>query len=202
MLVGLDCETTGSIASRHSLVQIGIYLPDGQQFFAQVGWDAFEADPESLEVIRMSEDDIRRGPAASDVERDLLAWCEGHGIGDKALVPVGWGVSTFDLPFVTKTFPEFRKRYLSHRTVELNALCYALAGVKTYNDELRDFDFWKRTAKWAAEFEATASMRITPDWHNAGYDAVTSLLAFEWLRKIMGHPAPSSAKFVLPHNGP
>lgn len=202
MLVGLDCETTGSIQSRHSLVQIGICLPSGEQFFSHVGWDVFEADPESLQVIRMSEDEIRRGPVALDVERDLIAWCESRGIGEKSLIPVGWGVSTFDLPFVAKTFPDFKKRYFSHRTVELNAICYALADVKCYHDELQDFDFWKRCAKKAAEFEANAAMKIVPDWHNAGYDAVTSLLAFEWLRKIVGHPSPSSTKFIPPHDTP
>jgi len=78
----------------------------------------------------------------------------------------------------------------------LNAICYALADVKSYHDELKDFDFWKRTAKHAAEIEAAVGMSMPPDWHNAGYDAVTSLLAWNWLHKIVGHPAPSSTRFT------
>lgn len=197
MLVGLDCETSGSFVSQHSLVQIGIFLPGGARFFSYVGWEDFEADPESLEVIGMTECEIRNAPRAEQVERELIAWCESQAVGHRELVAVGWGVSTFDLPFVAKTFPAFKKQYMSHRTAELNAICYALADVKTYHDELRDFEFWKRSAKKAAEFQAAAAMGIEASWHNAGYDAVTALLAFEWLRQIAGHPAPASSKMAI-----
>jgi DNA polymerase III epsilon subunit-like protein len=202
MLIGLDCETTGPIPGRHNLVQIGLCLPSEERFFSPVGWRTFEAEPEALQIIRMSEDDIRQAPFAPYAERDLIVWCAARGVSENSLVPVGWDVSGFDLPFVRLTFPDFSKRFLSQQAVELNTVCHALAGVKRYHDAPRDFDFWKRAAKRAAEFDALARLGIAAAWHHAAYDALTSLLAFEWLRKVIDHPAPASTRFKAANDSP
>jgi hypothetical protein len=136
--------------------------------------------------------EIKKGPPVEEVDRNLISWLEDRGIGQHQLRGGGWGVTMFDLPFVIPALPGFTK-FLSHHTVELNAVCYSLGNVKTYLGEVTETARWKRMAKYCAEVHLAIEGR-RPDWHDAGYDALASLLSWQWLRAVIADPDPGSGQ--------
>ena len=194
IFAGLDCETTGSRLNEHELIQIGIYLDGERLFTARVGWPSFQYDSDALQAIGVDPCEIPQWPQASVVDAEIISWLAGLGIDEGSVVPVGWGVSGFDVPFVERSLPLFSERYLTHRSVELNAICYTLGSAKTYMDQPRSFDEWKTMAKKVSEFHVHLAYDRTPQWHDAGYDALTSLLAWHWLRGIVRDPWPATCR--------
>jgi hypothetical protein len=191
--VGLDCETSGPDVDTHRMIQIGVCISGDQLFSARIGWQDARYDLDSLCAIGIAPSELHIGEPAATVDQALCAWLEQFGIAAKSLVSVGWGVSWFDLPFVTRTLPTFAGTFLCHRSVELNALCYTLDGSKTYNDQHRSFEEWRTMAKRVAEYHALAAYGRAAQWHDAGYDALTSWLSWRWLRQIIADPFPASS---------
>ena len=182
--IGLDGEMSGTALTTHRLIEIGVAPPTGDVFDSMIGWPTGCAyEPEALRVIGRDASGLRLGPVAAEVDAQLVNWARAQGYVTGSMVPVGWGVSTFDLPFVVQTLPRFAE-FLSHHTVELNALCYAAAGTGTADavdvSSGGAFNRWRRAAKSAAE-AALAEAGHPPGWHRAGYDARASLEAWRWL---------------------
>jgi hypothetical protein len=197
--LGLDGEmTSGDLAAGGRLIQIGLAVGEGgdERVTELIGWDRgdFHADPVAMEVHGIPEATILAAPRADEVDERLFAWCLAHGgsTEKRVLVPVGWNVGAFDLPFVRHTLPR-TFRLLSRRTVDLNAVCFTLGGATTVEGSRPKWTGWKRMAKRAAE-ERLAALGIEPAWHDAGYDALASLAAFRWMRErisSLGPPPPS-----------
>jgi len=188
---GLDGEMTGSDVARHQLIQIGVALSEEDVFAARIGWPDFEYDPEALAAIGIAREDVPIGPDAGEVDRRLVAWLRSRGVEAGTLVPVGWAVSDFDLPFVRKTLPGF-SAMLHHHSVELNAVVYSLAAAKPYLGERPPFATWKRMARRIPELRVLSLRGTPPKAHDAGEDALTSLMSWIWLRQIIADPSPGA----------
>ena len=93
----------------------------------------------------------------------------------KRFIALGWNVGSFDLPFIHRDLPQLGQ-YMHYRTIDLNAVCFAAAEVTGDS-----YEYVKEEAKEyaAGNFQSDAT------WHDAGYDAATSLLSYEYLIEKM-----------------
>ena len=82
------------------------------------------------------------------------------------------------MPFVQKLLPHTFSLF-SRRTVDLNALCFALDG-KVDNGMPVKVDTWKKRAKLYAIEKIGYENQ-----HDAGWDAMMHLYSFEYLRNVM-----------------
>jgi hypothetical protein len=186
---GLDGEMTGPRVSRHRLFEIAIALENGAVFSSRIGWADFEFDPEALQAVGVTADSIREGPPAAEVDGAAAEWLRGQGVEHHSLVAVGWGVTTFDMPFVAVTLPGVM-RFLHHHTIELNALCYTLGDNKPYMGERPAAATWKSMARAAAEVTLELGLGLPPEWHSAEYDARAALASWQWIRAVIADPLP------------
>lgn len=205
--IGLDGEMTGSeIADGHRLIQIGVAtavdvgpfdVSDGpgcqvDVFTADIGQPTAPIDPRASEVHGFSDQRIRNGPPADEVDGRLRIWLEQRGgrVKGRRLAPVGFNVARFDMPFVEQALPQ-TNAVLSRRTIDLNASLYTLQSLVELGGGHPTRSGLKRMAKrWAAE-ELTRQGHQEA-WHDAGYDAAAALLAFRWLRASIVGTAPIS----------
>lgn len=174
--VGLDGEMTNSSIELGELCQIGIATTDGDVFCSDIRCTLEGADPEAMAVHAIDPCWLQEAaPRLPRVDSDAAYFLQQMlGRANKA-VPVGWGVSYFDMPWVRKYLPRTAE-YLSRRSVELGSVCYSIAA--TFG---KSPDTLKRRAKRWAKERATDPHT----WHNAGFDAQCSLLAWEYLMKVM-----------------
>lgn len=176
---------SGSDPTVHRLLQIGVAVRPERSIALRIGWPAGCAYEEAaLRAIGWPVTELARGESAAEVDRRLLAWAGAEGLGEHSVIAVGWGVSTFDLPFINDCLPGFSE-LLHHHCVELNAVCYALADVIVVAARQLSFDQLRQAAKAAAQRRLSQS-GIAPHWHDAGYDAQAALAAWEWLRDQLG----------------
>jgi hypothetical protein len=100
IFAGLDGEMTGTDPQRHSLIQIGLALSEKEVFSSRIGWVDFEYEPEALEAIKIHPSDICDEPLINMVDAALVKWIRDRDIQKGTVVPIGWGVSNFDRPFI------------------------------------------------------------------------------------------------------
>lgn len=184
---GLDGEMTSSeISEGGALIQIGLSLAPDTTFTATIGHrpGSYTADPKAMAVHGITEAAIAAAPSAAVVDAQARRWLLAHGASTakKLVIPVGFNVGAFDMPFVKATLPG-TYRLLSRRTVDLNAVCFAMDGMP-YEGSTPRWTGWKRLAKRAAA-QTLADVGVDAAWHDAGYDAAAALVAFEWLKRII-----------------
>jgi len=93
-------------------------------------------------------------------------------------IPVGFNVGSFDMPFVKDSLPKSFSLF-SRRTVDLNAICFALDH-KEHNGMPVKAETWKKMAK------AYAIQKIgMENQHDAGWDSLMHIYCFEYLRGII-----------------
>ena len=185
--IGIDGEMTGggargeenSAPRQFQLIQVGAALGETalQIFSSDIGYERWNEDPKAMSVNGISAERIKLAPAPAVVDDALCIWLDAVGTQDDTLVPVGWGVSGFDMPFVREYLPKFARR-LSRRSVDLNAIVFLLGG--SGNQATR----WKAKSKEYAEQEML-KRGYRPNWHDAGYDAAAALLAFEYFQRLV-----------------
>jgi hypothetical protein len=184
--IGLDGEMTGSgsrergvVASKkYQLIQIGLAAnPNNiQTFCSDIGYREWNSQPEAMEVNKFTPERILAGPAPDYVDSEACRWLDKQvGKGRRDLHAVGWNVGGFDMPFVAEYLPKLFDRF-SYRCVDLNSIVFAMS------DDENDYKRIKGKVKSGAEV-LLKKRGIQSDWHNAGYDAVNALLAFELLRE-------------------
>jgi hypothetical protein len=185
LLVGVDGEMSGTDPAVHRLLQIGVAVRPEQSIALRIGWpEGCAYEEAALRAIGWPVTELARGESAAKVDRHLLAWADAEGLGEHSVIAVGWGVSTFDLPFITGSLPGF-SGLLHHHCIELNAVCYALADMVVVAARRLSFEELRKAAKAAAQQRLSRS-GIAPHWHDAGYDAQAALAAWEWLRDQLG----------------
>lgn len=187
MFLGLDFETSGTDHDRSAPIQLGIANDTGAVFNMLIGgwdWDdpqlvRYESrawSEEAFGVHGITKDRLASAPGPEVVDALAFEWLNKNVPRHPAgRIPVGWNVSGFDVPFLRQHFPQ-TARAMSYRSVDLNAITFFLAscGIGKYQDI-------KGTVK------ATAALRIATEhggeekWHDAGYDALASLYAYQAL---------------------
>jgi len=208
-IIGLDLEMTGTDWTENKIIQVGLCLDprdDAENFVSDVGWkkDEYLYNPKSLEVIKWEHERIWAGPPADEVEDALIEWCEAHGITKQGLIPVGYGVKAFDMPFIGNTWPRFSEYFIrpnninslyynfTFRCCDLTDVTYGMIGAVPSNKDKKKygFDGWKRAGKKYGEAELSM-IGIEPNWHDAGYDARQAMMALEYFNKERGHESVS-----------
>jgi len=187
--VALDGEMTGSHGplafKRYQLCQIGLaFLDDMGEvnwLLSTIGYDHVEQEPEAMAVHGITEAQIKAAARAPEVDQLLVKWLDEHGI--QTIIPVGWNVGQFDMPFVREYLPNFARR-VRMRSVDLNGVAFTLSeliGVSVNSV--------KAAAKRHAEQKIQRyTSLITPEqWkaHNAGFDAMVALYSWEYFKKIL-----------------
>lgn len=181
--IGLDGEMTSSeLADNGALIQLGLStLVDGEMLSICVNINPYfddrkvEWSDQAAAVHKIPIEIVKSFEPPQYADLMLADWLQGIGAKTNKrnnTVPVGFNVGAFDMPFVKNLLPQ-TYQYLSRRTVDLNALCFALAG--EFN-----FDTWKTRAK-----EYATEKIGYENQHDAGWDATMHLYAFEYLRKAI-----------------
>ena len=184
---GVDCETSAlNIEEGAGLIQIGIAargvvnVEDTMFTGSYVNPGDMHWDEESAAVHLINRETVTESPEPADVDEQMKRWLIDAGAHESARgqnVPVGWNVSGFDMPFIKRYLPNTYWMF-SRRTVDLNALCFALDGKFEKN-----WEQWKESAKDYAANAFIVNDEFRP--HDARWDAVTSLYAFEYLRNAV-----------------
>lgn len=174
--IGLDGEMTGTDINIHELCQIGAASTDGDVFCMDLRCRLDFVNQESMEVHGIDPGWLKEGaPHPKVVDEKLAFWVSQQLSGQQKAIPVGWGVSYFDMPWIRKYLPR-SSEYLSRRSVELGAVCYSIGSTFGMSP-----DTLKRKSKRYAE-ERNTDKHV---WHNAGYDSLAALLSWEYLMKVM-----------------
>ena len=193
MFIGLDFETSGSDSTRHAPIQVGLAIPGEDVFVRDIGgWNwhngpwtddlpagyLVEWSEEAFDVHRIPKDRLRSAPSVGMVDVWTAEWVNRHA-GD---VPrpwrniVGWNVAGFDLAFLRRWMPETLGS-LSYRTVDLNAVLFAIVG----EDRDAYYEVKKAAKDYAADRIAETDEFDGDQWHDAGYDAVAALHSLDFL---------------------
>jgi DNA polymerase III epsilon subunit-like protein len=190
--IGLDVETTGTDPKLHRIIQLGLALPGKDA----IAWDVWQdkatvtrAEPEAMAVNNFTPERIAGGLSAANVDRMAVEYI--GNVEGRIYNAVGWNVASFDLQFIKNEFPELNRR-LHYRTIDLNALVFALSIVTAdpYNSIKR------RAQDYALERLNAAGVVV--QWHDAGYDAVASLFALQYLLSRMSLERVAQASFFTP----
>jgi hypothetical protein len=187
-LIGLDGEMSDSeLADGAVLVQIGVAFDATERFSALLGWPEgsyFKTD-RAMAVHGIDPATIAAADPPPEVDAQLEQWllARGGASDKRALVPVGYNVGAFDLPFVATYLPRTSK-LLSRRVVDLNAFCLAYEGRVPYEGSLPTFSGWKRLAKRYSA-KKLAAVSLEENWHDAGYDAASAILQVEFFASLV-----------------
>lgn len=188
--IGLDGEMTSSELSKGgALIQLGLsaFVSDelkSKSFNINPHWEGDEVlwDEEAAAVHKIPREAVHSFDPPNLVDLELSIWMQevlGAKVGKRRdNVPVGFNVGAFDMPFVQKLLPKTFE-LLSRRTVDLNALCFALDG-SVLNGMPVKFETWKKRSK-----EYAIEKIGYENQHDAGWDAMMHLYAFEYLKEVM-----------------
>lgn len=152
-------------------------------FCADVHWSegSYVWSPQAFEVNRFTHERILNAPyAADEVDDQLAEWLEDLGAEPRQVIPIGWNVGSFDMPFVRRTFPS-AGRFFPHRSLDLNSVCFTMSGLMDTGGTPAEWDGIKRMANRYAE----EMLGGEAEWHDALYDAKASVLAWRYLRNLL-----------------
>ena len=176
------------VGSGDVLVQIGVAFSVTERYCSLIGWPegTYHSTVAGMAAHGIPPSTIAAARPAAVVDAELSAWlvaalaARGMGTDAKRLVPVGFNVGAFDLPFVQAALPR-TYGLLSRRVVDLNAFCLAYGDTgRLLAGTAPKWSGWKRLAQAHAEQQIRAA-GITEPRHDAGYDALEAILALEFL---------------------
>lgn len=195
--VGLDIESSGGPYQKpgekptfqvYQVIQIGLARLKDDSLLGEmpvwmstlIGHDESKLawDPKAAEVHKIPREAIVNAQTKRSVEVDrmLVEWLDNQGIGK--VVPVGFAVQGFDLPFVREYLPEFSKR-VSMRGVDLNAIVFTVSAATGMG-----FEQIKNAAKEYAKRMILQTTSFAEDRsHDAGFDALQALFSFDFFRR-------------------
>jgi hypothetical protein len=181
-LIGLDGEMSDSeLADGAVLIQIGVAFDATERFSALLGWTDRAMAVHGIDPLAIAAADP---PAEVDAQLEQWLLARGADSDKRALVPVGYNVGAFDLPFVA-AYLQRTSQLLSRRVVDLNAFCLAYEGRVPYEGSLPTFSGWKRLAQRYAT-KKLAAVGLEENLHDAGYDAVSAILQVEFFTSLVG----------------
>lgn len=175
VLIGLDGEMTGSGSPEEfQLIQIGVATLSGARWQSDIGHSQYNSSEEAMKVNGFTDERVKAGPPETVVDGWLNQFLAEHKVLEKRGIAVGWNVGSFDMPFVRRYLPQSAKRF-SYRSLDLNSVCFTIGEATG-----RTWQSVKEEAKAAAVktigFEK---------WHDAGYDAMAAIRAWEHLRDMI-----------------
>ena len=191
--IGLDFEASGTNHSRHAPIQIGLATPEGAVYSHLVGgWNwtgeglinanEYDWDERAAEIHNITRLALEFAGSAPMIDTFSAGFIHEHypDVRPAKLHAVGWNVASFDFPFLRKHFP-LTSRAISYRSVDLNAIVFAMTQAKLTdgNGDQWGYQRLKGYAKDRAAHRVWEETGQDQAWHEAGYDALTALYAFE-----------------------
>lgn len=199
MYIAIDFETTSLDYYGLRPIQVGVaHVPFTDHVgFVSMAWDinwepgtyGMEIDPESLKINSFTLDRIFWGEEGyqdhQEVDEELSNTLKRIkqrlqlGNKDEELIPLGWNVGKFDMDIMRRFLPN-SFALVSHRTRELNtavALAAEVCGV--------DYQKLKQDCKDYSEDMTSRHNDITGSWHDAEWDAVASLYAWDFTKSFI-----------------
>lgn len=192
--LAFDLETSGTSHVDSQIIQVGACFGLDDCFetpvkFEQIGFNWSEEAAEVHGVSLAEALDPRDRPTLREADALFYDWLSDHdGVQNKIIVPIGYNVGSFDMPFVVDQLP-LSSELFSRRALDLNALCFALDQQnerrRSGNGKVQRFTWeaWKRAAKKEA-----ISILGTDEAHDALWDAKAAFLAQRWLGEQDGCP--------------
>ena len=183
LFIGLDGEMSSSeLAEGGKLIQIGLSTAEGinRSYTMNPGPCQWSEQAEAVHGLSLELLQSCRSPV--EVDADLYEFLIALGADTKRrgkTIPVGFNVGAFDMPFVKDSLPKSYSLF-SRRTVDLNAICFAL-DYKEENGMPVKAETWKKKAKdYAIEKIGMENQ------HDAGWDSLMHIYCFEYLKGVIG----------------
>lgn len=191
LFFGIDGEMSAAdISYGGRLIQIGMAahtdaegneLDNPASFGSLINPGEFSWDERAAAVHGFTRDEIENAPPASQVDYLCADWLGSHGVErPRSAVAVGFNVGSFDLPHIAEVLPK-TALLLARRTVDLNAICFTLEGMK-HEGGFPSWSGWKRMASTYAERVISEKSLSAAMAHDAEYDALLHLFAWRFLR--------------------
>ena len=205
IFVGMDLETSGSDHDRSALIQVGIANEYGQIYSSYVGdwrwadvadtkWDHIDglrsydwSDEAEVRAHKIPRETIDAARPAHVVDGEAAHWIREYvGIVPKAIIAVGWNIAGFDFPFWREYLPRAAGS-MAYRSVDLNALVFYATQAGLLRPDGQPWTYYKLKGyvkNEAAEMHfARTGGEAQP--HDAGYDALVSIYAWDVLKDVL-----------------
>ena len=202
--IGLDLETSGTEIEEGAVpIQVGmaVLVNDSTEpslFKSNIGWRYFNGPPqrdvfptwsdEAEGIHHLTQDTIRAAPRPSIVEGEAARWLaiEAPDTNRAAIIPVGWNIAGFDMPFIKRYLPGLQAA-MAYRSVDLNAVCMSIAQAQLPSPlgGRWKFQTLRKIVHEVSGGQASQMYGGHELWHDATFDALASLYAWEALIKVM-----------------
>jgi hypothetical protein len=173
--------SSSELAEGGKLIQIGLSTEDGYQVSMNMNPGECQWSERAFEVHGITLESLQSAPLPDEVDSQVYDWLIAIGADTNnrgKTIPVGFNVGAFDMPFVKDSLPKTYSLF-SRRTVDLNALCFAL-DYKEENGMPVKAETWKKKAK-----EYAIKKIGTENQHDAGWDSLMHIFCFEFLKGAM-----------------
>jgi hypothetical protein len=175
--------SSSELSEGGKLIQIGMSTSDGYQLSMKINPGECQWSERAFEVHGITLESLQKESLPNEVDGRVYDWLIAIGADTNRrgkTIPVGFNVGAFDMPFVKDSLPKTYSLF-SRRTVDLNALCFAL-DYSLDNGMPMKAETWKKRAK------AYAIEKIgTENQHDAGWDSLMHIYCFEYLKGVMGN---------------
>lgn len=188
LLAGLDIETTGTdLNAGHRLIQIGISVLDIETGTVNdyssdvrpVGKVAI--DEGALKVNKFTKKRISNAPSQTAV--DTMIWSEMLKVyKHDSLIPVGWNVILFDMPFIRRELPLIAGMF-TYPTPQRSTRAIDLMSLGLYYSHLTGKPY--EGVRDDVRAEVAKRMGVNNE-HDALYDAKAALEALNVYKELMG----------------
>jgi len=181
-IIAIDGEMSGSDVTQHALLSIGcVRVSDMNNFFyEEIKHTNLVVAPEALRVnkLEISQVDREGLKSAEEVDIELVNWLQGSPFYKEkckyTVIPMGFNVGCFDMPFVRKFLPKSASIF-GNRSLDLNALLFA-DGLK-HGSRFKNL---KHAAKLVGKaFASHYVPNLLP--HHALYDAYVAIGVLEYI---------------------
>lgn len=188
LLAGLDIETTGlDMNENHRLIQIGVYIED-----TETGRTSrYTSDVRPLGTIATSEEAllingftakrIMDAPTQATVDAELFTLLKDCGYTYDSLIPVGWNVVAFDMPFIQKELP-LATKYFTYPCSTHSTRAIDLTALGLYYEYKTGTPYKELKKRIATEIELRLGKAL---WHDAGYDAQAAVEALKYFKELL-----------------
>jgi len=173
--------SSSELSEGGKLIQIGISTLDGNNRSYTMNPGECQWSEQAFAVHGITREKLSTSLSPEIVDVKLYEFLVELGADTKRrgkTIPVGFNVGAFDMPFVKDSLPKSYSLF-SRKTVDLNALCFAL-DYSVDNGHVVNAETWKKRAK------AYAVEKIgMENQHDAGWDSLMHIYCFEFLRGVM-----------------
>ena len=182
LFLGLDGEMSSSeLSEGGKLIQIGVSTAECRTRSWTMNPGECQWSEQAFAVHGITRRRLSSSPSPAEVDAQLYEFLIAIGADANnrgKTIPVGFNVGAFDMPFVKDSLPKSYSLF-SRRTVDLNALCFAL-DYKEENGMPVKAETWKKRAKAYAIEQIGAQNQ-----HDAGWDSLMHIYCFEYLRQLI-----------------